>query len=130
MAGFTGKAVGKAWEIGNGSEINVYETDSGTVATMLTIKYEAGSYNARKYPDGRHSPFITLEMLEDVVAVWPEIKKRIEDKKAELAAKGPKAPKASAEKAPSQQAMMMSAMMEMLAEMKAMRETASKTGKK
>ena len=132
MAGFTGKIVGSAWEIGtNKSEIGVYETDSGNVSTMLTIRYEAGSFNARKYPDGRNSPFISFEMLEDIVAAWPEIKKRGDDKKAELAAKGPKAPKASGgDKQPSQQAVMMSAMMEMLAEMKAMREAAAKTGKK
>lgn len=131
MAGFTGKAVGQAWEIGGKNEINVYETDGGTVATMITLRYEAGSFNSRKYPDGRNTPFLSFEMIEDIVAVWPEIKKRGDDKKAELAAKGPKAPKASGgDKQPSTQAVMMSAMMEMLAEMKAMREAASKPGKK
>lgn len=127
MSGFTGKLVGAAWEIGESNKIGVYETDSGTVASMITLNYEPGSYNARKYPDGRNSPFISLEDLEDIVAVFPEIKQRITDKKAELAAKGPKAPK-STEKAPSSNQLVASALMEVLAELKAMRE--SKPGKK
>jgi hypothetical protein len=123
MAGFTGKKVGEGWQVGERSEIAVYETDAGNVSTMITLKYADGSFMARKYPDGRNTPFLDLDLCEDFVAVWPEIKKRAEDKKAELAAKGPKAPKGNAAKPPSaaqqQQLVMMEIMQQMLAELRA-----------
>jgi len=123
MAGFTAKVIDEAHKIDEqGSTIAVYETEAGTVGVMVTLKYADGSFMSRKYPDGRHTPMMSIDQLESIVAVFDEIKASSEKAKAALAAKGPKAPKGAA-KPPSaaqqQQLVMMEIMQQMLAELRA-----------